>query len=246
MAVLVLELRIIDHEWHAQLQPSSFSFSSSSPSSFLSFFFFLFFLCFCSPLVAFVSTACVRLQQHRCHLLSRIQRWRLSSGRCFSLSCCCSFLLVPSRPSTYPELLPGTSHRWVKSRPIFFSCFCYYDHAVWFFVFVTVFWLFVGLLLCCGWIQLLYCLCRCLWVEVFSVCSSTSKGKLFSRSVFCCIASVSVVRVLFRSSCSDEDFASSVDLLCTSISPSTMKRAFVVCTRSLIRLSLASRSAICC
>jgi hypothetical protein len=25
-----------------------------------------------------------------------------------------------------------------------------------------------------------------------------------------------------------------------------MKRAFVVCTRSLIRLSLASRSAICC
>jgi hypothetical protein len=117
---------------------------------------------------------------------------------------------------------------------------------VWFLVFVTVFGLLVGLLLCCGWIRLLYCLCRCLWVEVFSVCSSTSKGKLFSRSVFCGIASVSVVRVLFRSGCSDEGFASSVDLLCTPISPSTMKRAFVVCTRSLIRLSLASRSAICC
>ncbi len=79
----------------------------SSPSSSSS----CFFLCFCSALVALVPSACVRLQQHRCHLLSRIQRWRLSSGRCFSLSCCCSFLLVPSRPSTYPELLPGTSHR---------------------------------------------------------------------------------------------------------------------------------------
>jgi len=111
---------IIDHEWHAQLQHSSFSSSSSSPSSSLFFFFFfLFFLCSCSPLVALVSTACVRLQQHRCHIFSRTQWWRLSSGRCFSLSCCCSFLLVPSRPSTYPELLPGTSHRWVKSRPIF-------------------------------------------------------------------------------------------------------------------------------
>ncbi len=121
MAVLLLELRIIDHEWHAQLQPSSFSSSSSSPSSFLFFFFFffLFFLCFSSPIVAVVSTACVRLRQHRCHLLSRTQPWRLSSGRCFFLSCCCSFLLVPSRPSTYPVLLPGTSHRWVKKSSHF-------------------------------------------------------------------------------------------------------------------------------